>query len=187
MEISQNGPQALLIIDMLNTLEFPEWKLLLKNARPTAMAILKLKQRAKRLKIPVIYVNDNFGQWRASWQDVYTACEKSRGKELAKLLKPAHDDYFVLKPAHSGFYSTPLELLLKNLRAKKLILTGIAGNICVLFTANDAYMRGFEVYVPEDCIASNRKSDTTYTVRQLRDVFGINTTVSTRLKLTKNS
>ena len=60
------------------------------------------------------------------------------------------DDYFVLKPKHSGFYASSLDVLLKNLGAKKLIITGFAADICVLFTANDAYMRDFEVIVPAD-------------------------------------
>ena len=65
-----------------------------------------------------------------------------RGRSLVEALKPEEDDYFVLKPKHSGFFSTTLDILLDYLQAKMLILTGIAGNNCVLFTANDAYMRG---------------------------------------------
>lgn len=73
---------------------------------------------------------------------------------MARLLIPREDDYFVLKPKHSGFYSTSLETLLSYLGARKLIITGFAADICVLFTANDAYMRDFELLVPSDCIAS---------------------------------
>src|SRR5436305_65587 len=133
MKVAHWSRAALLIIDMLNTLEFPEWKRLMKGALPAANAILGLKQKAKRAGIPVIYVNDNFGLWRSSWEEVYEHCVRSKGRPLAESLKPDHDDYFVLKPKHSGFYSTTLEVLLENLGAKTLILTGIAGNICVLF------------------------------------------------------
>lgn len=183
MQVGHKHTVALLIIDMLNTLEFPEWRSLLKSARPAARAICRLKARARRLKIPVIYVNDNFGQWRASWQDVFEACSLSNGHELAKQLKPEAQDYFVLKPKHSGFYSTTLEVLLERLGSRTLILTGVAGNICVLFTANDAHMREYKVIVPEDCIASNTLKDNAFALEQLRDVFGIRTTPSSRLKL----
>ncbi|MDQ6860638.1 MAG: cysteine hydrolase, partial [Verrucomicrobiota bacterium] len=80
---------------------------------------------------------------------------KVRGHELVRILKPAKDDYFVLKPKHSGFFSTTLDTLLRYLGAQSLILTGIAGNFCVLFTANDAYMRDYDLVIPEDCCVSN--------------------------------
>lgn len=168
---------ALLIIDMLNTLQFPEGKQLLKQSMPVAKNILRLKRKLKARGVPVIYVNDNFGQWRSSWHQVYEICaaEKCLGRPLAEILKPDDDDFFVLKPKHSGFYSTTLEVLLEELETETLILTGIAGNICVLFTANDAHMREYKVIVPSDCIASNTPNDNKYTLRQLRDVFGMKT------------
>lgn len=166
---------ALLIIDMLNTLEFKEGRQLLKNALPIAKAIAQLKKRLKSQKVPVIYVNDNFGQWQSDWQSVFRTCRASLGGPLAELLEPEQDDYFVLKPKHSGFYSTTLDVLLNSLGTERLILSGIAGNICVLFTANDAYMRDYKIWVPRDCIASNTSADNQYALRQLRDVFGIDT------------
>lgn len=174
---------ALLIIDMLNTLQFPEGRQLLKHAKPIAKNILRLKQKLKSKGVPIIYVNDNFGKWRSSWEQVYeiTADEDCLGKPLAQTLKPENGDYFVLKPKHSGFYSTTLEVLLEELGTKKLIMTGIAGNICVLFTANDAHMRDFEVIVPRDCIASNTTADNNFALRQLREVFGMKTPLSKSL------
>src|SRR5207248_4843319 len=65
------------------------------------------------------------------------------------------EDYFVLKPKHSGFFSSTLETLLRYLGVRRLIITGIAGNFCVLFTANDAYMRDYELLIPSDCVISD--------------------------------
>jgi len=173
----RHSNSALLIIDMLNTLEFAEGRQLLRQALPAAKNILRLKQKLKGQGVPAIYVNDNFGRWKSSWEQVYEICaaQHSLGKPLAEILKPEDDDYFVLKPKHSGFFSTTLEVLLEDLKIKHLILTGIAGNICVLFTANDAHMRDFKVTVPKDCIASNTKADNDYTLRQLSKVFGMKT------------
>ncbi|HXH76187.1 MAG TPA: isochorismatase family cysteine hydrolase [Bacteriovoracaceae bacterium] len=167
--------KALLIIDMINKLDFPGGDKLLKQSLPVASNILKLKNKLKKHKVPVIYVNDNFGLWKASWQEVLEACESKEclGTELSQILKPEEDDYFVLKPKHSGFYSSNLEILLSDLKVGELILTGIAGNICVLFTANDAHMRGYKIHVPKNCIASNTKRDNDYALRQLSEVFGI--------------
>ncbi|WP_437230242.1 cysteine hydrolase family protein [Planctomicrobium sp. SH661] len=160
---------ALLIIDVINDLDFPEGPELLKFARPMADRILELKKRAKQAGIPVIYVNDNFGRWRSDFRAQIEHCLKpqSRGREIVELLTPEEDDYFVLKPRHSGFYSTTLEPLLHDLKCQKLIMTGVATNMCVFFTANDAYMRDFTVVVPSDCSAANTLADHEYALQQM--------------------
>ena len=148
---------ALLLIDVINDLDFHEADAMLEQALPMARRPAELKKRAGKNAIPAIYVNDNFGQWRSDFYSVVKHCTdpSSRGAPIAKLLRPQDDDYFVLKPKHSGFYSTTLDVLLKFLDVDTVILTGIAANICVLFIANDAYMRDHALYVPEDCLASN--------------------------------
>ena len=80
-------------------------------------------------------------------------------------------DYFVLKPRHSGFFHTSLELLLEHLGVQTLIVTGVAGNNCVLFTANDAYLRGYDVVVPEDGLADEDGADTQRALEQMRKVL----------------
>ncbi len=112
-----------------------------------ARRIAALKRRAKAAGIPAIYVNDNFGRWQSDFTKVVQHCldDGVRGEEMARILHPEEDDYFVLKPKHSAFYATTLDTLLQYLGAKRLILTGVAGNICILFSANDAYMRDFDL------------------------------------------
>lgn len=164
---------GLLILDMLNPFDFPEARQLLPAATKAAKSIYSLKTKLKKKRVPVIYVNDNFGNWRSDWKAVYKACteEKRLGADIARLLKPDDDDYFILKPRHSGFYQTTLETFLRDKKIQRLILTGIAGNICVLFTAYDAHMRDYEIVVPRDCIASNTKADDLYALRQVKSVF----------------
>jgi len=164
---------ALLLIDVINDLEFPQADHLLQYARPMAERIAALKKRAKQAGVPVIYVNDNFGRWQSDFNKQVDHClhDKVRGQPLAELLRPDDTDYFVLKPKHSGFYSTTLDLLLNYLEVKTLILTGIAGNNCVLFTANDAYMRDFHLVVPSDCVASNSAEENQAALEQMRKVL----------------
>ena len=151
---------ALLLIDVINDFDFPEGDQLLKHARPMARILLRLKRRAQKAGVPVIYVNDNFGRWQSDFRRTVDYCARhGRGGDIVKLLRPEKDDYFVLKPKHSGFFSTTLETLLRHLGTQTLILTGIAGNFCVLFTANDAYMRDFNLFVPSDCTVSNTKKE----------------------------
>lgn len=151
-----SAPVALLLIDVINDFEFDGGEALFQRALSAARSIAALKQRAKALGIPVIYVNDNFGRWQSNFRELIEHClhDDVRGEPITRLLLPDADDYFILKPKHSGFYQTALDILLTHLDAKTLILTGFAGDFCVLFTANDAYMRSYKLIVPGDCVAS---------------------------------
>ena len=154
---------------------------------PVGRNIAQLKQRARKAGIPSIYVNDNFGRWQSDFKKIVAHCrrEDSKGKPFVELLLPDDDDYFVLKPKHSGFYSTTLELLLTHLTAQNLILTGIAGNNCVLFTANDAYMRDFKLFVPEDCVVSNTEEENHHALEQMKTVLKSDVTKAAELDLQK--
>lgn len=176
---------ALLLIDVINDLEFPEGEQLLRFAVPMADRIARLKRRARDAGLPVIDVNDNFGRWRSDFNAQVRHCleDDVRGRPVAERLRPEDDDYFVLKPKHSGFYSTTLDILLEYLSPRTLILTGMAGNICVLFTANDTYMRDFRLVVPEDCVASNTEDMNRYALQQMSQVLGADTRPSNRLRL----
>jgi nicotinamidase-related amidase len=178
---------ALLLIDVINDLDFPEANQLLCYARPMAKKLSRLKQRAKEAGVPVIYVNDNFGRWRSDFRRQVQHClrDGSRGHEIVSLLQPDEDDYFVLKPKHSGFFSTTLETLLHYLGSRKLILTGIAGNFCVLFTANDAYMRDYDLIIPSDCTVSNTAEENREALALMRKFLKADTRPSTKLRLPK--
>jgi nicotinamidase-related amidase len=179
---------ALLLIDVINDFDFPEGEQLLKLALPAGKNIARLKQNAKAAGIPAIYVNDNFGRWRSDFKKIVTHCrEEGRGKQFVELLLPDEDDYFVLKPKYSGFYSTTLSLLLTHLTAKNLLLTGIAGNNCVMVTANDAYMRDFKLFVPADCVVSNTNEENEAALKQMQNVLKADIRISTELNLQKIS
>ena len=165
------SPVALLLIDWINDLEFEGGDRLLAPALAAAKATAALRKRAKQASVPVIYCNDNFGKWRSDFRATleHVLQNDVRGKPIVELLKPDDDDYFVLKPKHSGFHSTTLEVLLAHLGARTLILTGIAGNFCVLFTAHDAYMRDFSLLVPRDCLASEEEADNRHALEHMAD------------------
>jgi nicotinamidase-related amidase len=174
---------ALLLIDVVNDFDFPEAPQLLEYALPMARRIAALKERAQAAGVPIIYANDNFGRWRSDFRAQVEHClaAESRGREIAELLRPADDDYFVLKPKHSGFFSTTLDILLRYLRVRTVILTGLAGNNCVLFTAHDAYLRDLALVVPEDCVASNTVEDNRSALHQIRTVLKGDTRPSAKL------
>jgi nicotinamidase-related amidase len=162
---------ALLLIDVINDMDFPESGKLIKQAFPAATRIASLKKRMTAKGVPVIYVNDNFGQWQLDFNGQVKRCisPSSPGKKVAECLIPDTRDYFVLKPKHSGFYSTSLDVLLAHLKIDTLILTGFAADICVLYTANDAYMRDFSLIIPSDCVASETETLRKRALEHMRD------------------
>jgi nicotinamidase-related amidase len=164
---------ALILIDVINDLDFPGSEKIVQFALPMAERIAKLKRRAREQEVPVIYVNDNFGRWRSNFQAQVDHCLKDGvpGKAMVEKLRPEEEDYFVLKPKHSGFFSTTLDILLDYLGVETVVLTGLAANICVLFTANDAYMRDFHLVVPRDAVASNTKDENDYALEQMRTIL----------------
>ena len=183
--VPDSAGAALLLIDVVNDFEFEDGDKLFELALPAGKHIANLKKLAKEAGIPAIYVNDNFGKWQSDLNKIVSHCLEDgvRGEPFVKLVLPDEDDYFVLKPKHSGFYCTGLELLLEHLGAHNLILAGIAGNNCVLFTANDAYMRDFKLFVPADCSVSIERKDNDYALRQMEKVLKADIRDSTELDL----
>jgi len=171
--VPDSAGAALLLIDVINDFEFEGGDVLLKLAMPAGKQIAQLKQRAKAAGIPAVYVNDNFGKWQSDLNKIVSHCLEDgvRGEPFVRLVLPDEEDYFVLKPKHSGFYCTSLDLLLTHLPAHNLVLAGIAGNNCVLFTANDAYMRDFKLFIPQDCSVSQTKEENDYALAQMEKVL----------------
>src|SRR5438874_882869 len=101
---------ALLVIDMINAFDFEGAEGMLPRALAAARAIVALKRRAREAGTAVVYVNDNFGRWRSDFRQILEHCLQSPGRDIAELLKPEKEDYFVLKPKHSGFQFTPLDV-----------------------------------------------------------------------------
>lgn len=164
----------MLVIDTINDLAFPGGEEVLPWALQLAKHLVPFRGRARRAGIPVIYVNDNFGHWRSSFAEVFAHCTRpaARGREVSLRLKPGPRDYFILKPRHSAFFATSLVPLLEDLGVKRLILAGIATNLCVLFTAHDAHMHGYALVVLSDCCAAESDSDHNLALDQLERFCG---------------
>lgn len=176
-------PVAVLLIDVLTTFQFPDGDAILKGALGMRNALVKLKKRARETGIPVLYVNDNFGDWRSEKEVLMGRCLEAKGLQFVRPLLPDSEDYFVLKPMHSGFYMTPLEVLLQHLEVETLILTGLTSNSCITVTAHDANMRGFSIYIPPDCSCARNAQEHAQALAQLEAMAGANLKRSTSLYL----
>ncbi len=176
---------VLVILDMISCWRFPDGAQLAKQAALIAPCLARLKRRCREGRLPVIYANDNSGQWRSDFKFVVQESlgPEGLGADIMRQLEPDPGDYFVLKPKHSAFFATPLEILLDHVRAKRLVVTGVAGDQCVLNTAADARMRDFDVIVPSDCIASLTVDRNRRAIEHLRDVLGVKTSPARSLRL----
>jgi nicotinamidase-related amidase len=182
--VPDSSRTALLVIDVINDFQFPGGEKLLKRCLAPARRIAALKERLGAKGIPVIYANDNYGKWKSDFNRLveHSSEEERPGSRIANLLLPTREDYFVLKPKHSAFFSTSLETLLQYLGTKQLILTGFTTNQCILFTANDAYIRDFDLWVPRDCTAAMNDKDHKYALYHLEKTLGADTRPSTKRK-----
>jgi nicotinamidase-related amidase len=146
-------------------------------------AVVRLKARVRKAGIPVLYVNDNFGDWRSEKEVLMGRCLEAKGAQFVRALLPDSEDYFVLKPMHSAFYMTPLEVLLEHLQVEALILAGLTSNSCITVTAHDANMRGFDIYIPPDCSCARNAEEHKQALMQLEAMAVAKLRTSNLLKL----
>lgn len=178
-----NGRTALLIIDMINDMAFDESGNLLAEIGAAVEVIAGLRQDAEAAQVPVIFVNDNFGQWHSEASRIIEHVEATPGREAARRLRPHDENYFVIKPQVSGFYATNLAALLPRLGVSRLVLTGVAADICVLFTAADAHMREYALWVPRDAVASDRPDHRDWALEIMKKSMDAETLPTTDLSL----
>jgi nicotinamidase-related amidase len=171
------GSSALLIVDMISRWDFPDAEKLVVGAASIAESLKAFKARCKKAGIPIIYANDNQGQWRSDFKHLVDRSLEAggQGAQITRMLMPDADDYFVLKPKHSAFLGTPLEMLLQHLKVNRILVTGVASDQCVLVTAIEGRMRDLSVHVPCDCVASQTHERNVAVLRQLEEAHSIST------------
>jgi nicotinamidase-related amidase len=147
------GGSALVVIDMINTYDHEDADLLLPSVTRAVPAVVRLLERARGLRAPVIYVNDNFGQWRSHHGEILRTALSGDHADLVEPLRPDDDSLFVVKARHSIFYETPLAYLLNQLDVRHVVLCGQVTEQCILYSALDAHIRRLDVSVPRDAVA----------------------------------
>jgi nicotinamidase-related amidase len=185
--VVHHASAALVLIDVINHFEFPDGRRILKSAMLIAPRLARLKERARRARIPTIYVNDNFGQWRSNSSKLLEYCLRpdALGRDFVERLRPDEEDYLVLKPMHSAFYQSPLDTLLRHLGVSTLILGGLASNSCILCTAHDANMRDLRLFVPFDCSAARTAREHKHAMEHIGTMSNANVLRSSALRLGK--
>jgi nicotinamidase-related amidase len=185
--VPDNCSAALLLIDVLNDLDFPGAGPLVRVASSLANHIARFKERCRRAGIPAVYVNDNRDKWRSDFSRVVKHCldAHSPGRSLVAPLVPAQDDYIVLKPKHSAFFATPLEAILSHLQTKTIFLVGLTTDACILTTACEVHIRDLSLFVPSDCVAASSRKQHQMALELMKNSFGARTTPSRRLNLRK--
>lgn len=176
---------ALLIVDMINALDFPGNEQLVRESVRLGQHIAALKGRCQKAGIPAIYINDNQGKWRSDFAAVIRHCVRDGmpGREMVQHVLPDDEDYLVLKPKHSAFYATPLDTLLQYIGVETLIVTGMSSNSCILLTASDAYVRDYRLFIPSDCVAGQDTEQHRKSLELMKSNFSANTGDSMLLAL----
>ena len=168
------SPRVLILIDYINPLDFPGAEKLAKPALAAARAVARLREQMEAQKVTVVYANDNYGVWQSDFQALVAQCcaRDDISGDIARLLAPRPRDITLLKPRHSAFFCSALELLLNEMGTRELILAGLATDMCVQMTAADAFLRGYEgVWVPADCTAAETPQAKAASLKYMRDVL----------------
>lgn len=152
----EQSTTVLLLVDFINPMDFEGAERLATRAVAAAQAATALRDRLGRDGFRTVYANDNYGRWNSDFACLWRRCVQRGGEAetMARALKPKPSDFKILKPRHSAFYSTPLSLILQQLGCTSLVIAGLATDNCVLFTAMDAYLRGYELWIPDNCTAA---------------------------------
>jgi len=162
---------AVLFIDVINHFDFNGGHKLIKHTKDILPNMITLRNYAKKNNLPLIYINDHYRLWQADFNKIIEHCKNERSEEVIEALKPDEDDYFLIKPMHSAFFQTPLQSLLTELNCDHLLISGVAGDICILFTAKDAYMYDFKMHIPSNCMASEEKDGNDYALYLMNSVM----------------
>ncbi|WP_010648943.1 isochorismatase family cysteine hydrolase [Oceanobacillus massiliensis] len=165
---------AVIIVDIINNFDFDGGDNLFQHTKEILPNLINLKKFAKENDLPLIYVNDHYGLWQADFNKIINYCKNEKSSEIIEIMKPDDNDYFLIKPQHSAFFQTPLQSLLTELDKTDLIMAGIAGDICILFSAKDAYMYMYDIHVPKNCMASERKDNNDYALYLMNSVMKAN-------------
>ena len=145
---------AVLVIDMLNTYDHEDAELLAGSVADIVDPMAGLISRAcDRDDVDLIYVNDNYGDFTADFDDLVDAAVHGKRPELVTPIAPDQNCQRLLKVRHSAFYASSLDYLLGRLDTRQVILTGQVTEQCILYTALDAYVRHFDIVVPPDAVA----------------------------------
>jgi nicotinamidase-related amidase len=144
---------ALVVIDMLNAYEHDDAEPLTNSVETIVEPVSKLISRAQDEGVELIYVNDNYGDWNSSSEELAQRALDGARPDLVKPILPPEGADFVIKARHTIFYMTPLEYLLGQKEIDHLVLVGQVTEQCILYSALDAYVRHFDVTVPPDGVA----------------------------------
>lgn len=171
-----NNKEALIVIDMLNDFVLEGAPLEVPSTRTIIPELRREIEKARGENIPVIYVCDSHDRDDREFRKMGWpphAVKGTNGALIVKELKPIKGERIIEKKTYSGFYNTELDKNLRDSGINTLRLTGCVTNICILFTASDAVLRGYNVKILENCVAGINKEDHEFGLRLMRNVLGV--------------
>jgi nicotinamidase-related amidase len=146
---------ALLIIDMLNAYDHEDAEPLAESVREKLPGVVRLRDGARDAAgdLLTVYVNDNYDRWELGREDLVERALDGRHPDLVEPIAPREPVPFVAKGRHSIFYQTAIDHLLRTSDVQRVVMCGQVTEQCILYSALDAYIRGYDIVVPPDAVA----------------------------------
>jgi nicotinamidase-related amidase len=178
---------ALIVVDMLNGYEHDDAEQLTESVEKIVEPLSKLIARAEREGVEIIYVNDNYGDWNSSHEELAEQALNGARPDLVEPLLPPDNADFVIKARHTIFYMTPLEYLLGQKEIDHVVLAGQVTEQCILYSALDAYVRHLDVSIPRDGVAHIHKELAGAALQMMERNMGAEITSCADVKLSARS
>jgi ureidoacrylate peracid hydrolase len=167
---------AVLVVDMLNEFCKEGGAMVLPGYEALIEPQTRLIAAARAAGAPVVFVVDthrrNMRREREFAKRTPHCIEGEWGCQVIDELAPREDDIFVVKRRYSGFFNTDLDLTLKDMAVDTVIVIGVVTNICVRSTVHDAFFHGYQVVVPEDCVAATGPREQESSLYDIATHFG---------------
>jgi nicotinamidase-related amidase len=164
---------VLLIIDALNDFQHEDGDRLLASFRDRVEGLREALAHARAERVPVVYVNDNFGDWSGDRAALIARAERGEGGHLIAAIAPSEQEPLIFKPRYSAFDHTPLELLLRELGVERLLLAGGSTEGCIVQSGIDARELGFKVTILTSACATVDEQREEIALRYAESVAGI--------------
>jgi nicotinamidase-related amidase len=153
LQQSVGSKTALIVVDMLNRYEHEDAEPLIASVREALPAMRGLLERAREAGTPIVYVNDNYGDWSAGRRELSKRALDGAVPPLVEPIVPEEEVAFLVKARHSVFFETQLDYMLRHQDVGRIVLVGQVTEQCILYSALDAYVRHYSIVIPRDAVA----------------------------------
>jgi ureidoacrylate peracid hydrolase len=165
---------ALLVVDMVNDYLDPKGAMAAADVASVIDANRRLAEAARKAGVLIVWIRP--GHIDASdalfRKRIVHAIDGTWGAELHPDLGVVQGERVLSKRRYSAFFQTDLDLFLREHGIRRVVVTGVALNICVRSTVHDAFYNGYQVVVAQDATRATGEREMESTLYDIATHYG---------------